>query len=272
MPEQGGTTTQSGISYQNLYAALRIAEMLSGQDLPATSKIAGVRVEAPVNVDDVVVTYEDGHRDYVQAKENLTASGEIWLKIWRQFLQQYEKPDFDRVNSRLILCVGSCDEDFVLLETMFESVEGRLNFGEWLSRLKKNAKLWGLWQDKIEKLCAEGQPLASIRLDRWAFLRCVRVQVRLRDFLDRQAILSLPSSQNDNGLIPAHTLHSNLCKYISNDARDRVEHTFVSLSERLESDHRIRLYAPPPLAQLLDAIYSCSATGLCYRSKPRRLR
>lgn len=260
MPEQGGTTTQSGISYQNLYAALRIAEMLSGQDLPATSKITGVRVEAPVNVDDVVVNYEDGHRDYVQAKENLSASGEKWRKIWHQFLQQYEKPDFDRVNSRLILCVGNCDEDYVLLETMFESVRGRLNFGEWLSRLKKNAKLWELWQDKIEKLFAEGQPLASIRLDKWAFLRCVRVQVRLRDFLDRQAILSLPSSQNDNGLIPPHTLHSNLCKYISNDTRDRVEHTFLSLSERLESDHRIRLYAPPPLAQLLDAIYSCSAT------------
>ena len=45
MPEKGGTTTQSGISYQNLYAALRIAEMLSGQDLPATSKITGVRVK-----------------------------------------------------------------------------------------------------------------------------------------------------------------------------------------------------------------------------------
>jgi hypothetical protein len=260
MPEQGGTTTQSGISYQNLYAALRIAEMLSGQDLPATSKITGVRVEAPVNVDDVVVTYEDGHRDYVQAKENLSASGEIWLKIWRQFLQQYEKPDFDRLNSRLSLCVGSSDEDFVSLETIFESVEGRQNFSEWLSRLKKNAKLWELWQNKIEKLFAEGQPLASIRLEKWTFLQCVRVQVRSRDFLDRQAILSLPASQNDNGLIPPHTLHSNLFKYISNDARDRVEHTFVTLSERLESDHRIRLYAPPPLAQLLDAIYSCSAT------------
>ncbi len=37
MPELDGTTTQSGISYQNLYAAVRIAEMLSGQDLPATS-------------------------------------------------------------------------------------------------------------------------------------------------------------------------------------------------------------------------------------------
>ena len=260
MTEQGGPTTQSGISYQNLYAALRIAEMLSGQDLPATSKITGVRVEAPVNVDDVVVTYEDGHRDYVQAKENLSASGEIWRKIWRQFLQQYEKPDFDRVNSRLILCMGSHDEDFVSLETMFESVEGRLNFGEWLSRLKKNAKLWKLWQDKIEKLFAEGQPLESVRFDKWSFLQCVRFPVLPRVFLDRQAILSLPSSQNDNGLIRSHTLHSNLWKYISDDARNRVEHTFASLSKRLESDHRIRLYAPPPLSQLLDAVSSCSAT------------
>lgn len=119
MTEQGGPTTQSGISYQNLYAALRIADMLSSQDLPATSKITGVRVEAPVNVDDVVVTYEDGHRDYVQAKENLSATGETWNKIWNQFLREFEEHDFDRRNSRLILCVG-CEnnENFVLLVTI----------------------------------------------------------------------------------------------------------------------------------------------------------
>jgi hypothetical protein len=150
MPEQGGTTTQSGISYQNLYAALRIAEMLSGQDLPATSQIISVRVEAPVNVDDVVVTYEDRHGDYVQAKENLSASGEIWLKIWRQFLKEYEKPDFDRVNSRLILCVGSSDEDFLFLETMFESVKGRQNFSEWRSRLAKTLNYGHFGRTKLK--------------------------------------------------------------------------------------------------------------------------
>jgi hypothetical protein len=260
MRERGGPTTQSGISYQNLYAAMRVAEMLSGQDLPATSKIIGVRVEAPESVDDVVVTYEDGRRNYVQAKENLSTSGEKWVKIWREFLQQYEKPNFDRVNSKIVLCVGSSDEDFVLLEAMFDSTEGRLNYSEWLSRLKKNAKLWELWQGKIEKLFSKGQPLDSIRLDKWSFLQCVRIQVRMREFLDKHAILCLPSAQNDNGLIRPHTLHSNLFKYISDDAKDRVEHTYKSLSERLESDHRIRLLAPPPIAQLLDAISACSAT------------
>ena len=54
-----------------------------------------------------------------------------------QVLKEYEKPDFDRVNSRLILCVGSSDEDFVFLETMFESVKGRQNYSEWRSRLSK---------------------------------------------------------------------------------------------------------------------------------------
>ncbi len=180
MTESGGPTTQSGISYQNLYAAFRIAEMLSGQELPATSKITAVRIEAPEIVDDVVVTYEDGHRDYVQAKENLPASGEKWLKIWREFLQQYENPDFDRVNSRLILCVGSSEEAFALLETMFESVEGRLNFSEWLSRLRKNQKLWALWTGNIEQLFDKGKALEAITSDsdtsdtsifkKWAFL------------------------------------------------------------------------------------------------------
>lgn len=277
MPELDGTTTQSGISYQNLYAALRIAEMLSGQDLPGTSKITGVRVEAPVNVDDVVVTYEDGHRDYVQAKENLSATGGTWYKIWSQFLREYEEHKFDRQNSRLILCVG-CEnkENFVLLEEMFESVEGRQNLIEWLSRLRNNLKLWELWTGKIEKLFEQGKPLESLISDsgdsdpdatdshasarKWEFLRCVRIQVRSRELLQRKAIFTLPSSQNDNGLIRSHTLLSTLCKYISDDARNRVEHTFASLSERLESDHRIRLFAPPPLAQLLDAVFTCSAT------------
>ena len=216
MPELDGTTTQSGISYQNLYAALRVADMLSGQDLPVTSKIIGVRVEAPVNVDDVVVTYEDGHRDYVQAKENLSATGETWNKIWSEFLHEYEEHNFNRQNNRLILCVG-CEnkENFVLLEEMFESVEGRQNLNEWLSRLRKNVKLWELWTGKINKLFDKGKPLESLISDssdsdidnpdsqtsaKWAFLRCVRVQVRSRELLQRKALFTLPSSQNDNGL------------------------------------------------------------------------
>jgi len=65
MPESGGSSNQSGISYQNLFAAYQIASMLSGQELPPTHRIESVRIEAPTSVDDIVVSFGDGSCQFV---------------------------------------------------------------------------------------------------------------------------------------------------------------------------------------------------------------
>jgi len=66
MPESGGPTTQSGIFYQNTVAARALVGLLDLSPLPQHERIVEVRVEAPAHIDDVVVGYADGHRDWIR--------------------------------------------------------------------------------------------------------------------------------------------------------------------------------------------------------------
>ncbi len=69
MAGRGGRATQSGISYQNLYATRYAVEMLGGEAVAEAGRIIALRSEAPTAVDDVLLTFADGHRRYVQTKE-----------------------------------------------------------------------------------------------------------------------------------------------------------------------------------------------------------
>ncbi|MCP3476516.1 hypothetical protein NLM33_40615 [Bradyrhizobium sp. CCGUVB1N3] len=63
MAEPGGPTTQDGIFYQNTVAARFLADLLDLGRLPPRERVIEVRVEAPADVDDIVVRYADNHRD-----------------------------------------------------------------------------------------------------------------------------------------------------------------------------------------------------------------
>ena len=58
MPEAGGTTTQSGIYYQNSIAALYLGRLLDlRSEIDGRPRITRVRIEAPDHVDDIVIGY-----------------------------------------------------------------------------------------------------------------------------------------------------------------------------------------------------------------------
>ena len=78
MAESGGATTQDGIFYQNTVAARHLADLLELGPLPPRERVVEVRVEAPSDVDDVVVRFADGHRDWIQAKLRIQTSGDAW--------------------------------------------------------------------------------------------------------------------------------------------------------------------------------------------------
>lgn len=71
MAEAGGTSTQSGIRYQNSVAAVHMGRMLDTRARPIGDRVLSVRVEAPDHVDDIVVRYADGATRYIQAKLSL---------------------------------------------------------------------------------------------------------------------------------------------------------------------------------------------------------
>jgi hypothetical protein len=59
MSETGGPTNESGILYQNSIAALFLGRMCDVARRPDQERVYSVRVEAPVDVDDVLVTFAD---------------------------------------------------------------------------------------------------------------------------------------------------------------------------------------------------------------------
>ena len=97
-PESGGSTTHAGINFQNCIAVLRIAHMLSNTDFGEYSlgKVVSVRSEAPVDVDDVLVTYSSQRREYIQAKLRVSSGDSAWNVMWQHFYKQYNQSDFNR--------------------------------------------------------------------------------------------------------------------------------------------------------------------------------
>ena len=58
MAESGGTTTQSGIYYQNSIAALYLGRLVDSQPRSAIDRVVEVRVEAPEHEDDIVIVMQ----------------------------------------------------------------------------------------------------------------------------------------------------------------------------------------------------------------------
>ena len=102
MVEQGGPATQSGIGYQNSIAALYLGRLLDPAARRKNEDVIEVRVEAPTEVDDIVVVFQDLHTAYIQAKENIEPRGEVWEKLWKHFESQLASSNFNRGRDRLL--------------------------------------------------------------------------------------------------------------------------------------------------------------------------
>ena len=88
MTEAGGASTQAGIFYQNGVAAVYLAELLQLDLAPPRERVVDVRVEAPSDIDDIVISYADGHRHYLTAKLSLRADDDAWRSMWRSIKLQ----------------------------------------------------------------------------------------------------------------------------------------------------------------------------------------
>src|SRR3989304_4066798 len=96
MPESGGPTTQSGILYQNSIAALFLGRLCDVTLRPESERVIHVRVETPDFVDDIVVTFADNHKTFIQAKEDVKAGDSAWKQVWKDFDQQYQSENFQK--------------------------------------------------------------------------------------------------------------------------------------------------------------------------------
>lgn len=139
MAEPGGATTQDGIFYQNTVAARFIADLLDLRDLPPRERVVEIRLEAPADVDDIVVRYADGHRQWIQAKTRVRLSSAPWKKMWTDLASQFSNPDFAG-EDRLVLVLGDADEAARSIRELTERASTAPNFSEWFSRLSNHQK------------------------------------------------------------------------------------------------------------------------------------
>lgn len=140
MPERGGPTTQSGILYQNSVTALYLGRLCDVAPRPESQQVVHVRVEAPENVDDTVVTFTDEHRVFIQAKENITCQDDAWAKLWLDIGEQFQNSDFQMGSDRLLLHVGNVRPEHGDLRELCERARTSKSYAEWQSRITKTQK------------------------------------------------------------------------------------------------------------------------------------
>lgn len=119
MAERGGAATQDGIYYQNTVAATYLADLLELSQQPPRERVVEVRVEAPSDVDDVVVRFADGHRDWLQIKTVIPSYGDAWDRLWVNLSTQATSAEFGPEDS-LIVVTGESDDTARSLREMCE--------------------------------------------------------------------------------------------------------------------------------------------------------
>jgi hypothetical protein len=134
LSERGGPTTQEGIYYQNTVAARYLVDLLDLSPLPPRERVIEVRVEAPSDVDDIVVRYADGHRDWVQVKTRIKPSADPWTGLWADLAAQRSATEFGS-EDHLVVVLGESDATATALRDLCERTFSVQDEVEWLSRL-----------------------------------------------------------------------------------------------------------------------------------------
>jgi hypothetical protein len=250
MPERGGPTTQSGILYQNSIAALYLGRLCDGTPRVDSDRVIKVRVEAPTDVDDTVVTFANGSSKYIQAKENIRDNDLAWATLWNDFEAQLNKPDFKRGRDRLLLHTGGRHDEHDSLRELCERAASSNDSVEWDARLTIAQKV--LLKRIKPNLSAVLSSDANLLL---AFFSSIDVEMASLTEIERDmAPRWMPSSSE-----PPLKLFRLLRDRVGGGARRRGEFTADELRETLASEDKVILTVQPNTNELLDSIKGCGA-------------
>lgn len=134
MAEAGGASTQAGIFFQNTIAALALADLLELAPMPPRERVVEVRLEAPTEVDDVVVTYADGHRDFQNIKTDVAIGSPAWRRLWESLHAQFNAASFGE-DDQLTIVLPELTPLARTLRDLCERAATAPEETEWRSRL-----------------------------------------------------------------------------------------------------------------------------------------
>lgn len=247
MSEPGGSTTQSGIWFQNSVAALYLGRMCDGVSRPDSKQVVEVRVEAPTPVNDVVLTYADGHRTYMESKERISVGSRPWQKMWKDLDEQFHDGDFRRGRDRLSICFGESRNEHYALKALCERADGSQIYDEWWHRLTGPQRVL---VEKIESLLGSGLPVGAEAMD---FFGHLDIKVWPLEHIEGSMVpVRMPDSNR-----PKWSLFRLLRDRIGGEARRRGWFTSALLRESLQREDEVLLVSPPDTAQLRESARAC---------------
>ena len=247
--EAGGPSNQSGVLYQNSIAALYLGRLCDSTPRLDEHLVVAVRVEAAEAVDDIVVTFRDGHRTFIQAKENIRANDSAWQQLWKSFENQFWSADFRRGEDRLLLHIGEVRDEHHAFREIGIRASTSPDHKEWLSRLNQ------FQQSLLGKVSALFDPLHSTEEEILSFFKHFDLEIRSLGEIERDSIISwIPKSNKSQT-----ELFRLLRDRVGGAARKRASFDSDSLLSSLASESQIRFVAQPSLDELLQTVRACGA-------------
>lgn len=229
MSEVGGATNQAGIYYQNCVAAMQLLELLDLRSVPARERVVAVRVEAPGDVDDIVVEHADGHRHFLSAKMSIRASGDAWDNMWADLRAEAAaattRPD-DQIS--IIVAERSTASDTVasLCTIALTSIDA--------------AEFDGRLTETQGRILLKIGPTSTSLLDRYELLRRIEVIVHSEAEIEH----AFASRRNEAISVAPATLLALLRDMAGGHARTRQSFRAPLLRRRLREEHGIAILEP----------------------------
>jgi Cdc6-like AAA superfamily ATPase len=250
MPESGGPTTQSGILYQNSIAALFLGRLCDATSRLESESVTQVRAETPDNVDDIVVTFADNHKAFIQAKENVRVGDNAWKKLWQDFDQQYQNDNFQKRIDRLVLWVGSPHIDYDNLLELCQRARGSNDYQEWQSSITIDQKRL---LEKIKPILSPELLEDSILV---SFLKHIKIEIWSLNSIERDLLPYWMPETNDQSV----NLFRLLRDRVGGASRIRATFTAHNLRDSLIAEnHTLVFSTPTDIERIKSSIRSCSS-------------
>ncbi|HEX2094842.1 MAG TPA: hypothetical protein VHG28_20755 [Longimicrobiaceae bacterium] len=250
MRERGGPTTQSGILYQNSVAALYLGRLCDETARPDSDRVVRVRVEAPEDVDDIVVYYADEHVVYVQAKENIRENHTAWRGAWRDFAAQYAAGHFVRGRDILRLHIGEPHEEHLELQSLCDRARTSEGPGEWRDRL---TAVQQRLVSRVETLLGPDLPGEEDALR--SFFAHVEVEIWPLLQVERDLVRTFMPATNQLPIVLFRLLRDR----VGGEARRRGSFEARALRESLDREGGVEFRVPPDTDLLRAAVQAAGA-------------
>jgi len=228
--ESGGPATQAGIFYQNSVAALVLADILDLDQRIARERVVEVRLEAPEHVDDIVIRFADGHREFQNVKLRMRVGNKEWAGIWRSLGAQHSSTTFGN-NDQIKLVVAERSSGSDAVSALCERAASSIDEQELRARLRDS----------------QTSALDSI-------VNILGSSSSVHELLRRTSVLHLPSDEIERelarrrlagGQSPPPTLLPILRDMAGGEARRRGLFRPAPLRRRLKLEHGLLLGEPP---------------------------